>query len=161
MKFMAIDDNELNRAKDVAYRFLSYRPRSEKEVIRRLKLKGFTKDTVEKVINTLEKYGYIDDAKFAFDWAKYRLQNKPIGKNRLIRELREKGIASDIIHDAVDETYENIDESEIARELAKKKIRSYKGLGDRIIQRRLFAFLLRRGFSIETSKRAINEVLGL
>lgn len=157
---MIINDKELNRAKDVAYRFLSYRPRSEREVIRRLKLKGFTEDIAVKVINTLGKYGYIDDAKFSFDWAKYRLQNKPIGKRRLIRELREKGIASDIIHNAVDKAYKNIDESEIARELVKKKIRSYKGLGDNIVQRRLFAFLLRRGFSTETSKRVTNEVLG-
>lgn len=51
---MIINDKELNRAKDVAYRFLSYRPRSEREVIRRLKLKGFTEDIAVKVINTLE-----------------------------------------------------------------------------------------------------------
>lgn len=156
---MAIHEKELQKAKDVAYRFLSYRPRSKKEVVQRLKLRGFGEKIIKTVLNTLEEYGYIDDEKFAPDWANYRLENRPVGKRRLVDELREKGIAPDIIEKTITETYKKRDESEMTRELAERRLVSYKGLDHKVIKRRLFAFLMRRGFSIDDSRKAIDEVL--
>lgn len=156
---MAIDEKTQQRAKDIAYRFLSYRPRSRKEVKTRLKTKGFNDKIIESVLHSLEEYGYIDDNRFASDWARYRLENRPIGKRRLMRELREKGLSSDIITKALDEAYQKRDESEIARELVIRKIDFYKGLEYSVVRRRLLGFLIRRGFSMSTSLTVINEEL--
>lgn len=156
---MAIHEKELQKAKDVAYRFLSYRPRSKKEVVQRLELRGFGEKIIKTVLNTLEEYSYINDEKFAPDWANYRLENRPVGKRRLVNELREKGIAQEIIEKTITETYKKRDESKMTRELAERRLVSYKGLDDKVIRRRLFAFLMRRGFSIDDSRKAIDEVL--
>ena len=109
----------------------------------------------------MEDYGYIDDNKFASDWARYRLENRPVGKRRLVRELKEKGLSSDIITQAVDEAYQKRDESEIARELVSQKpagrlehLREYS-----VVRRRLLGLLIRRGFSMSTSLTVINEEL--
>lgn len=155
---MDSEEKELQKAKDTAYRFLAYRPRSKKEVVGKLRSRGFSEKIIQEVLKTLEEYGYIDDAEFASGWTRYRLKNKPVGKIRLKSELREKGIKPGIIEKALSDSYKK-DERDVARELAAKRALTYKGLERKVIQRRLYGFLTRRGFSFEISRNAVFDVL--
>jgi regulatory protein len=155
---MDSEEKELQKAKDTAYRFLAYRPRSKEEVLRKLRSRDFSEKTIQEVVKTLEEYGYIDDTEFASGWTRYRLKNRPVGKRRLKSELREKGISSGVIEKALSDSYKK-DEFEVAKELAAKKVLAYRGLEKKVIQRRLYGFLTRRGFSFETSRNVVFDIL--
>src|SRR6056297_2713703 len=57
--------------------YLAHRPRSAMEIRQYLESKGFTRETIEPVMERLEDYGYIDDAAFARMWINRRLRQRP------------------------------------------------------------------------------------
>jgi len=91
-------------------------------------------------------------------WAQFRLQNKPIGRYKLNQELRTKGIKQDIIQKVIDKTYKEIDELTLAHNLIMEKIVSSEIKNVRIDPKKIYNFLLRRGFSTEISRKIYNEL---
>ncbi len=91
-------------------------------------------------------------------WAQFRLQNKPIGRYKLNQELRTKGIKQDIIQKVIDKTYKEIDERTLANNLIMEKIVSSEIKNVRIDPKKIYNFLLRRGFSTEISRKIYNEL---
>ncbi len=91
-------------------------------------------------------------------WAQFRLQNKPIGRYKLNQELRIKGIKQNIIQKIIDKTYNEIDELTLARNLIKEKIVSSEIKNIRIDPKKIYNFLLRRGFSVEVSRNIYDEL---
>ena len=91
-------------------------------------------------------------------WAQFRLQNKPLGRYKLNQELRLKGIKQDIIQKVIDETYNEIDELTLARNLIKEKTVSSEIKNIRIDPKKIYNLLLRRGFSREVSKNIYHEL---
>ena len=159
-----MDKSEFEKGKQIAYRFLSYRPRSKKEVERKLKEKKISGENILNIISLLEKNNYLNDRKFTLNWLRYRMENKPLGRRSLEYELREKGVDSEIIKDSLDEVYTGeFDEYEVAVRLAEKKISSLnkRKIEDNVIKRRLFSYLQRKGFSYDTIERVIENILDL
>ena len=159
-----MDKSEFEKGKQIAYRFLSYRPRSKKEVERKLKEKKISGENIVSIISLLEKNNYLNDREFTLNWVKYRMENRPSGRRSLEYELREKGIDSEIIKDSLDEVYSGeFDEYDVAVRLAEKKIASLRKVKteDNIVKRRLFSYLHRKGFSYDTIERVIENILDL
>jgi regulatory protein len=142
-----------NEAKDVALRFLSFRRRTEKEVQDKLQKKGFDDKTIKRTIEKLKGYDLINDLEFATAWVKERLAYKPRGKKLLRQELWKKGIKKEIIDQVINELCQDEDRS--ALELLKKVKIRYKNLEPQVAKRRMYGYLLRRGFSYETAKNAL------
>ena len=146
----------LNRAAH----FLSYRPRSEKELRTYLQRKWrpetnkekHTK-TVEEVIGKLKKQGVVNDREFAEWWIQQRQTFRPKGKILLTQELRQKGIDGKIIEKALT----TLDDYTQASNVAEKKRKSLRGLEPNKARLRLISFLQRRGFTWETIRRVIDE----
>ena len=159
-----MDKSEFEKGKQIAYRFLSYRPRSKKEVERKLKEKKISGENIVSIISLLEKNNYLNDREFTLNWIRYRMENRPLGRRSLEYELREKGVDSEIIKDSLDEVYTGeFDEYEVAVRLAEKKISSLnkRKIEDNIVKRRLFSYLHRKGFSYDTIERVIENILDL
>ena len=157
-----MDKSEFEKGKQIAYRFLSYRPRSKKEVERKLKEKKISGENIVSIISLLEKNHYLNDREFTLNWVKYRMENRPSGRRSLEYELREKGVDSEIIKDSLDEVYTGeFDEYEVAVRLAEKKIASLRKVKteDNIVKRRLFSYLHRKGFSYDTIERVMSDLL--
>ena len=146
------------KLKEKAYRYLAIRPRSEKELRQKLRLKGAGAKLIEEVVGELKDKGLIDDQKFAQSWAESRMANKPMGKFLLRRELLQKGIKRDTIEQVVQETYREEDEVELARNLLRRKARMYKNPEEVKIKKRMADFLLRRGFSYDVVRQAIKGI---
>jgi regulatory protein len=142
-----------NEAKDIALRFLSFRRRTEKEVQDKLQKKGFDDKTIKKTIEKLKEYDLINDLEFAIAWVKERLAYKPRGKKLLRQELWKKGIKKEIIDQVIQELCQDEDKS--ALELLEKMKNRYKNLEPQVAKRRMYGYLLRRGFSYETAKNAL------
>lgn len=145
------------RARSYADRLISYRPRSEKELSKRLKDKGYSCQIINRIINGLKEEGLIDDKKFAKLWARMRSHTSPRGPSLIKMELLSKGIDRETVEDVVENLKKDFNEEEIARELFKKRLRLVKGLDRTKAGQRLFGYLKRRGFSSEVIYKLLNE----
>jgi regulatory protein len=153
-----ISEDQTIRGKEYLLRFLSRRIYSRYEILKKLNNKGYPENIIANLILWLENKNYINDELFAKMWAQFRLQNKPIGRYKLNQELRLKGIKKDIIKKIIDKAYNEIDELTLARNLIKDKIMSAEIKNIRIDPKKIYNFLLRRGFSIEISKNIYHEL---
>ncbi len=83
--------DSLQVAYDRALHFLSFRPRSLKEVRQSLSKKGFSEMTVEATLQRLEESDLVNDLEFARYWVEQREQFRPRGTAMLQYELRQRG----------------------------------------------------------------------
>ncbi|OGV88621.1 hypothetical protein A2Z41_02080 [Microgenomates group bacterium RBG_19FT_COMBO_39_10] len=154
-----IDDlifkNEFQKSLDRAFRLISRRPRSEKEIRNYFKKKRSSSKVAEKVIAKLKELKQIDDREFARWWVDQRTIFRPRGKYGLTMELRQKGIDKTVIK----ETVESVSELHLAEKLAQKKLKTYKNLSKNEFYRKMSAFLARRGFSWEVIRTVIDKYL--
>ena len=98
------EDISLARCLNTAYRFLSYRPRSEAEMKDRLHRRGFEDSKIEIVINKLKEQKLLDDTAFAQFWKENRDTFRPRSQRLTRLELKKKGVADEIIKEVTDES---------------------------------------------------------
>jgi len=134
--------DQFQKCLNAAFRFLSYRPRSEAETKIRLQRRGYTDDEIERVIAQLKRLNLIDDAAFAEFWKENRTSFRPRSQRMLKSELRRKGVETEVIDEAV----ENIDERENAYRAAMMKARTISAADYQIFRQKLGGYLQRRGF---------------
>ena len=151
-------EDEIAKGKRYSLMLLTRRDYSKYEIFKKLKIKGFSKDSISNIINLLENKEYINDELFAIKWSQYRLKNKPVGRYRLNQELKVKGISQEIIQKVLDKTYNNADELTLAQDLVNKKIISNKVKNTPLNPKKIYNFLLNRGFSIEVSRKIYEEL---
>ena len=152
--------DSLEKARAQGLRLVKFRPRSEAELRRRLLEKGHGDPTIEQVISEFKKQDLINDAKFARYFANQRMMLKPMGRQGLKRELKAKGVDLSLAALAVEEAAGETSEIDRARELARGRMGTLRGLGKEASQRRLLGFLSRRGFSSDVIYRVVREVEG-
>ncbi len=153
--------DEFEKFYNTALRFLSYRPRSEKEVRDALQKKKASIEVIEKIISRLKEHKFLNDADFVQWWVESRTRFKPRGIKLIILELKQKGISEDLINSIIHDSLFMIQSDlEQAKKLAEKKIEKYKGLTKNELYQKLGGFLARRGFNYETVKKVIDEVTG-
>lgn len=152
------DREELKQARSKAFRFLSYRDRSRYEVDTHLTKKGFSKSAIRQTIDALMKLNYINDERFAFSWARSRLETKQFGKNRLRQELSAKGIDPGLTDQTLSKLFSEVDELAVAQTCARKKLSSLKELDADKKRRRLAQFLQRKGFPADTIYKIVETM---
>lgn len=141
-----------------AVTLLAQRAQASGEIRQKLRRKLYMEDTIEMVLYKLEKERLMDDEAFARDWAASRARCQ-VGRSRILRELRMKGIPQELAQHALDELDEDEgDQAAIA--LAAKLLRRYSGEADeRKAMQKLLAAMARRGYGYEESKRAIETAI--
>ena len=146
--------DHFHRCLNAAIRYLSYRPRSRSEVRRRLQQKGFDNDTIEAVIAKLKDQGLIDDIDFAQFWKENRDSFSPRSQWLTKLELKQKGVADDII----DQVVKTIDDEDSAYRAALSKARSLPRSDYQGFRRRLGEYLKRRGFGYGAINHTIERL---
>ena len=146
--------DRLGKAQEQIYRFLSYRPRSEKEIYDYLGKKKLKDEEKEKIIKKLKEEKLIDDLEFARWFLEQRQTFRPKGSYALRQELRQKGIGEKIIDQVLPNKEEELSLAKKALVKAEKKYASFLG---REKKEKLMAYLRRRGFSWEAVKKAVDE----
>lgn len=141
-----------------AVALLAQRARASGEIRQKLRRRLYMEDTIEMVLYKLEKERLMDDEAFARDWAASRARSQ-IGRSRILRELRMKGIPQEMAERALDELDEDeCDEAAVA--LAQKLLRRYSSEADeRKAMQKLLAAMARRGYGYEDSKQAIETAI--
>jgi regulatory protein len=147
---MDLDAQTLSRAKQLAYRLLAYRSQTSHELRDRLHRRGHTAVVIGEVLRQLEAEGYIDDRKFARDWARYRLQGKPLGRRRLFWELQRRGIPRESLEEVLREVYAEFDEVMLAEQAARKRLGARNLPTTTREYRRFVHYLMGLGFDADT-----------
>jgi regulatory protein len=151
------------RAKNTAINYISYRPRSSKEVTFHLTRKGFEQECAENVTRHLQSVKMIDDNRFAYAFVRDRLKRKPTGQALLHQQLLAKGISSATADKVLTELISPQSQQASALQAAKRKIQFTQHLTKKIDtekqKKRILDFLLRRGFSYEIALKTIRTTL--
>ena len=165
------EDDAKWSVRQAALHLLSYRPRAEQELRRRLRSKGFPPALVEWCLRLLEEQGLIDDHAFASAFVRSRIRLRPRGRFRLAQELRQKGVSAEVAEQAIDQAFNNEETSEQALACAAAR-RWLDRQGSTLIEslaatdrpdererarRRLHAFLSRRGFGSDVIRVGMEE----
>ena len=112
---------EIEQAMAVAYRILSFRSHTRHEINMRLLKKGFSDDTIKRVLELLSQYGYLDDHAYTRQWIRQRINKR--GLLGIKHELLQKGINQTLIEEVFRELAPELEELEYeaACRLALKK----------------------------------------
>ena len=124
-----------------ALRYLSSRPRSEREVRRRLE-RAYDAPAVEHALERLRELGLLDDAAFARAWSRSRADHRPRSAAMIRRELQAKGVERDVAAASV----EPLDDRENAYRAGLRWLSSLAASDYDTFRRRLWGRLERRGF---------------
>lgn len=145
------DISETDKAYRAVLNLLSRRSRSVWEVEQYLKLKGYKNNTIVKILNKLNKKGYLNDSEFAINWLQNRRLLKNISKRRIKQELQQKHISDKIILEVLSQDSTN--EIDVIKNIInnKKNQTRYNN------QQKLIAYLIRQGFAYHDVKQAIEN----
>jgi regulatory protein len=135
-----------------ALNLLGYRARSEAEIRDRLQRYGYVGETIEGVVLRLRELGYLDDAEFAR--MKAREKARRYGPRRVSAELKKSGVGETLAREVVEEEFAGRSEVGEARSAAARR---YNGRGSEAQARRVYGFLVRRGYSVEVCAQVARE----
>jgi regulatory protein len=152
-----IYEDDLVKARDYGLFLLNYKMRTEKEIEDKLKEKNFSDEVIQKTVERLIDYGFIDDEKYAELYLKQRIAQR--GARTIEHELAKKGVSREIANELLDELGD--EEESAALEACKKKVRNLRGRGleEGRVKEKTYRFLLSRGYDYNLIKKVYNLTL--
>lgn len=145
--------------KQAALSYASFKPRTTRQVIEKLKQKGFDKEETGIALKFLSDFDLLDDEKFARLFVNDYLKKKSVGKQKIFFELLKKGIDKSIASEAIERNFPEENKFEIALKAAEKKLRMLSGKPADKIKNSLYGFLLRQGFENAVIKQVLSDLL--
>ena len=159
-----VKENQKYFIKQKAYTLLGKRLHSVSELRTKLRQKKYDQDLIQITIDELLDSRYLDDTKFAEMFSEEKLRLKLWGKIKLKSELMKKGVSSAIITAVLEEKFPAVEEElDNASQLVKKKYNSLKNrnMEKQKLVKRLYAFLISKGYSYDISRQAIEKLFNL
>ncbi len=154
-----VREEEERSAFDRALTYLTYRPRTRKELTKYLTDKGFETEVISVTPRScLERYRYVDDAAFGRQWVDERSRQVNRGVRMIRQELKQKGLSEEEVAAAMDRVDPEL-ELEKAIKLAEKYARRCEGESAFKRRGRIGQALARRGYEWDVIEQAVNRVL--
>jgi regulatory protein len=144
----------LGHALGVAFRYLNRRERTAAEVRSHLESQGLEEGAIDQALAVLLEDGYVDDARFARLLVHDKRELEEWGSERIRRTLVGRGVAAELIDDALQGEAE---EGELARAVALLRRRFPSPPADRRERERALGVLLRKGFESELALDALAQ----
>ena len=163
----------MKTALDAALTYLSRRLYTRFEMVQRLGQKGFASDEVEKALERLVEWGYLNDREYALSYCRSRQSS--YSKKRIEAELKHKGIEDGLVFDVLEESYLPSQEQALCRQQAQKiwseELRrwessyqykkSYAKISREVfLRQKVGQKLLQKGYSLELVYHSIDEIAG-
>jgi regulatory protein len=115
-------------------------------------------ELISTVIARLREKKYLDDARYALDYARQHAQGRRQGRFRIARELRGRGVPDTHIDAALQAIFAETDEAAMVRARLKRRLAHIRGaLGQRQIAS-LYRSLLRAGFAADTIRAELRAI---
>ena len=137
--------------------FCGYQERCHSEVKEKLYSMGVWKNDVDEIISQLIEENYLNEERFAIQFAGGKFRMKQWGKVKIHFELRQKKISEYCIKKAMKEI-DDEDYLQVLKKLATQKINSLKGEKNIFVKKRkLQDFLLQRGFEPDLINQFVHK----
>jgi regulatory protein len=115
----------------------------------------YSKSLELKLISRLKELNYLNDLEYSKDYFEEKLKIRQKGKFKIINELKQKGVSSDIITEALGMV--DIEEDLLINNLFEKMKNKWNKLPLNKQKEKAFRFFLSRGFSSESIYNLINN----
>lgn len=151
------DDSQKKQAQITVLRLLAATPKSRKQLSDRLEAKGFNQKVIEETLDQMAGQGIVNDTSFARNIATQYSLAKPSGKRRIRFEMKRRGVPEQVQDDVLSRISAE-EETARAQELAQARWEKLRNLPSEKRQKRLFDFMLRRGFDYSAIKDIIQKL---
>ena len=147
-------------AYNYALNLLGARPYSTSALRKKMIQKEYATADADDAIRRLVDNGLLNDAKFAEQYARYKIVSTGASKRRLQQDLYRKGIKGELATAAIAQVIadEQIDTAAVVDRVARKKLAQLGDLDPIVLRRRLFAFLARRGYDLDEIKSVVGRL---
>ena len=141
----------------IALRLLAATPKSKKRLKQKLEEKGFSGEVTDGVLGKLEKQGVLNDKNLAAAVFQTYSSYRPSGRRRIAFEMEKRGITHGLVEEVLQR---DTPEEERGRALALARLRfeNWKKLHPAKRQKKLYDYLIRRGFDYAVAREVIEEV---
>ena len=157
-----IEQNKFFHIKQRAFRLLGRRQHASIELRRKLWNKDYEQKLIDKVIEDLQKNGYLDDQEFIRAFVAEKSKTKNWSTKKIKSELLKRGIDSKLADrmlngQTVESDFEN------AMNLAKKKfeILNKRNFEPKELRNKLSTYLFSKGFEYELIKEVCDELIDI
>jgi len=140
-----------------ALRALTRRAHSLQEMREYLERRAQTKAHVAAVIERLSEQNYLDDARYAIEYARSRANGRRLGRFRITRELRARGVSNALIDAALKAVFAETDETALVQARLKRRLAGLRGAVDLPKARSLYHSLLRAGFPSDLIRSELHK----
>lgn len=154
---MDITEASVKKCLQYALRLLSISPRTQSKLEERLKEKGYGVTIVREVMNYLSDRKLVSDAAYAKAYVEEMTERKPCGRHRLKYELKRRGVKEALTEEALS-SRDRQSEYELALGLAKERAEKLTNVEAMKRKKRIYDFLIRRGFDFEVARKVIGDI---
>lgn len=146
--------SKFGEAFEISLNFLSYKLRTEKEIITKLKSKKFSAEIIDEVITKLKNLDLLDDYNYSKIFINDKINLTNYSKRRIINDLYQKGIDKKIYEDYLEEVFGYNMELDKATLIVETKINIWKEKYEGYeLKNKIVTFLLQKGFSYDVAKQ--------
>jgi len=140
-----------------ALRALMRRAHSIHEMREYLDRRAEDKEQISPVIARLRELNYLDDSRYALEYARHHAQSRRQGRFRIARELRSRGVPDRHIDAALGSVFAETDEAALVRARLKRRLANIRGELDQRKLASLYRTLLRAGFSADVIRAELKR----
>ncbi|MGH9691601.1 MAG: regulatory protein RecX [Candidatus Acidiferrales bacterium] len=141
-----------------ALRALMRRAHSIHEMWEYLGRRAEEQEIVSRVISRLREQKYLDDARYAIDYARQHAQSRRQGRFRIARELRTRGVPDRHIEAALAAAFAETDEAALVRARLKRRLARVRGSLDQRQIASLYRSLMRAGFATDIIRSELRSI---
>lgn len=151
------EEESIIRCKNSALKTIERSFKTEKEIIEKLKEKGYGDNAINKSIEFLKEYNFIDDINYTKAYINDKLNS--FGSQKIKYALIQKGISKEIVEEALADSNKD-NERKTAFNLAKKKLDIIrKRENDKYtISGKLYRYLISKGYGYDIVNEVVKEV---
>ncbi|MGV8905569.1 MAG: hypothetical protein ACOH15_03100 [Acetobacterium sp.] len=145
------------KAMDLAVKYLSFKARTEFEMVEYLKKKNMEEEIIDHVIAKLREYRYVNDEIYLKNYVEYNRQVTRYGSKRICQDLGRRGISDDLLLN-LEDLYPQEDEQSCCEAMAEKNQKKLHGQTVQQKRKKLYDSLSRLGYPSEMISRIIRTL---
>lgn len=149
-----LENDEINRAKNLALRKISYAQKTSFEVKKILKDNDYSANTIEKTIEFLNEYRILNDELYVKSYVADKHNLSRWSKNKIFYSLKSKNINEELINKYLDQI-SNKEEYENAYYFALKKARNNFSMENK---QKVYRYLTGKGFDFDIISIVVGDL---
>lgn len=142
---------------DKMAKYCAYQERCVKDVKDKLKSFDIPEEAKAEILDYLLDNRFVDDERFTMSFVKGKVNQSGWGMNKIRFHLMQKGIAKELIDEALGQTDEEVYRQKLI-DILKTKSKSVKAASDYEKKRKLAAYAMQKGFEGSLVWEVIKEL---